>query len=84
MSIELDLHGSTVSDAIHTIQRTIVENPLCDLIIAIHGFNNGNALKTTLSNKYNIHNKRVISTSPYPYNEGRTIIYLKAVKFIGR
>jgi len=28
-------------------------------------------------NKNNLHNKRGLKTLPHPFNEGRTIIYLK-------
>lgn len=77
MTLELDLHGLTSDEAIYTIQRTIVNNPLCDYIEVIHGFNNGSVLKDLLSNKSNIHSKRVLATYPNPYNRGRTIIVLK-------
>ena len=77
MTLELDLHGFTCEEAIYKIQRTIVNNPLCDCIEVIHGFNNGSVLKNLLSNKSNIHNKRVITTYPNPYNMGRTTIVLK-------
>ena len=77
MTLELDLHGLNSEEAIYTIQRTIVNNPLCDYIEVIHGFNNGSVLKDLLSNKANIHSKRVIATYPNPYNKGRTLIELK-------
>ncbi len=77
MTIEIDLHGFTVSEAIHTIQRLIVNNPNCTCIEVIHGYNSGCILKDTLRNKYNIHSKRVKSTFPVPFNDGRTMIMLK-------
>ena len=80
MTLELDLHGLTSEEAIYAIQRTIVNNPLCDYIEVIHGFNNGSVLKDLLSNKSNIHNRRVLATYPKPYNKGRTVIALKKIK----
>ena len=77
MSIELDVHGLTVEETVRTIQRLIVDNPYCSCIEVIHGFNNGSKIKSLLSNKFNIHSKRVIRTAPVPYNAGRTMIYLK-------
>lgn len=77
MTLELDLHGFTIPEAIKLIQRTIVNNPTCKCIEAIHGFNNGCALKNLLKNKTNLHNKRVLYTFPDPLNEGRTLIMLK-------
>lgn len=77
MSLELDLHGLTIPQAIYEIQRTIVNNPSCRCIEAIHGFNNGCILKNVLKDKNNIHNKRVIKTLPVPFNEGRTLIFLR-------
>lgn len=77
MSIELDVHGLTVEETVRTIQRLIVDNPYCSCIEVIHGFNNGSKIKNALSNKFNIHSKRVIGTAPVPYNAGRTLIYLR-------
>ncbi|MDE6408146.1 MAG: Smr/MutS family protein [Anaeroplasmataceae bacterium] len=77
MSVELDLHGFTIPQAIHMIQRTIVANPKCTCIEVIHGYNNGCILKNVLKNKYNIHNRKVIKTVPAPFNEGRTLIFLE-------
>ncbi len=77
MTLEVDLHGLSVCSAIRVIQRMIVQNPKCTCIEAIHGYNSGNVLKTVLSNKVNIHNKRVLKTLPVPFNDGRTMIILK-------
>lgn len=77
MNIELDLHGLSLQEAIMKIQKTIVANPNCKCIEAIHGYNNGTKLKDALANKKNIHNSRVIKTIPNPYNNGRTNIILK-------
>ena len=77
MLVELDIHGFTVSQAIHTIQRTIIANPKCTCIEVIHGFNNGCILKKALMDKNNIHSKKVLKTLPAPFNEGRTLIFLK-------
>ena len=77
MTLEIDLHGKTSDEAIYLIQRTIVQNPNCDRIDVIHGFNNGCVLKNLLKKKENIHSKRVVGTSPNPYNLGMTTIYLK-------
>lgn len=77
MLVELDLHGLTVPQAIYTIQRTIIANPKCTCIEVIHGFNRGCIIKKTLMNKNNIHNKKVLKTLPVPFNEGRTLIFLK-------
>ena len=48
MTLELDLHGLTPSIAIQRIQRFIVENPQCDCIEIIHGYNKGKKLKFVL------------------------------------
>ena len=77
MTLELDLHGFTIPQAIYKIQRTIVNNPLCRCIEVIHGFNHGCGLKNILKDKYNLHSKRVLKTLPVPFNEGRTYIILK-------
>ncbi len=77
MNLELDLHGLTVDEAINKIQRTIVKNQTCTCIETIHGYRNGCVLKNVLMDKNNLHNKRVLKTLPHPFNEGRTIIYLK-------
>ena len=77
MSVELDLHGFTISQAIHEIQHTIIANPKCTCIEVIHGYNHGNILKNILRNKKNLHNRRVLKTLPVPFNEGRTFIFLK-------
>ncbi len=77
MTIELDLHGFTLSQALHEIQRTIVANPKCNCIEVIHGYNQGEQLKLFLKDKNNLHNKRVLKTQPVPFNEGRTFITLK-------
>lgn len=77
MTKELDLHGYSLPCAIKKIQKTIVSNPYCKMIIAIHGFNNGDIIKNALMDYRCIHNKRVIKTLPEPFNEGRTFIYLK-------
>ena len=76
MSTELDLHNLTKEEAVKLIQRTIVENPMLDEIIAIHGYNSGCILKQMLQNPHNLHNKRVVTTYP-DWNEGRTHIVLK-------
>ena len=73
----LDLHGFTPQVAVKKIQKTIMENPKCEKLIAIHGFNRGNAIKNILLDHHNIHNNRTIKTIPEPFNEGRTWIYLK-------
>lgn len=77
MTLELDLHGKTSDEAVYTIQRAIVQNPNCNRIDVIHGFNNGCVLKNLLKKKENLHSKRVVCTRPDPFNLGRTIIYLK-------
>ena len=77
MSIELDVHGYSTDYTIRTIQKIIVDNPKCECIEVIHGFNNGSRIKELLKNKINIHNKRVIKTVPVPFNSGRTKILLK-------
>ena len=79
MTLELDLHGKTCDEAIYLLQRTIVQNPTCDRIDVIHGFNNGCVLKNLLVKKENIHSKRVVCTRPDPYNMGRTTIFLRIV-----
>lgn len=79
MALELDVHGYSVKQTIHLIQRTIVANPKCTCIEIIHGYNNGCALKDVLMHKINIHNKRVLKTYPVPFNSGRTYIILKPV-----
>ena len=78
MTLELDLHGLTPSIAIQRIQRFIVENPQCDCIEIIHGYNKGKKLKFVLEDKNNRHNKRVIKTLPVPFNAGRTFIFLNS------
>lgn len=77
MNIEIDVHGCTLDEVIHKLQRLIVSNPKCRMIEVIHGFNNGCVIKNALKNKNNIHSKRVSSTCAKPFNEGRTLIYLK-------
>ncbi len=77
MLIELDVHGLTIPSVIKMIQRLIVKNPNCSCIEVIHGYNSGSKIKEYLKNKTNIHNKRVAKTLPTPFNEGRTMIFLK-------
>lgn len=76
MTKEINVHDCTKKEAIRNIQKVIVKYPTLDLLIVIHGFNNGSAIKEMLKNKYNIHNKRVKKTIPEPFNDGRTWIYL--------
>ena len=76
MTLELDVHGYSVEQAIYAIQRTIVANPKCNCLEIIHGYNNGRKLKEALMNKINIHNKRVLKTCPVPFNNGRTFEFL--------
>ena len=75
----IDVHGFTVAEAIYAIQRLIVNNPQCGCIEVIHGYNNGDAIKQALSNKFNIHSKRVLNTYQDEFNAGKTIICLKKV-----
>ena len=77
MSIEIDVHGYSTEATIKTIQRLIVQNPKLTCIEVIHGYNNGSKIKDLLKNKFNIHNKRVLKTLPAPFNDGRTMIFLK-------
>ncbi len=77
MTIEIDLHGSSVKGAIYMIQRAIVDNPNCVCIRAIHGFNNGSKIKNAIRDPFNIHNRRVKCVYPEPRNEGVTLIHLK-------
>ena len=77
MTKTIDVHDYSLTCAIRKIQRTIIENPKANKIIVIHGFNNGDVIKNTLTDFRLIHNKRVIKTLPEPFNEGRTWIYLK-------
>ena len=75
--LEFDVHGYSIEVAIRRIQRLIIDHPDCTCIEIIHGYNNGNAIKRVLSNAANIHSRRVIKTLPVPFNEGRTMIFLK-------
>lgn len=77
MSLEFDAHGYSIEVTIRKIQRLIINHPDCTCIEVIHGYNNGSAIKNTLSNKINIHSKRVLKTLPVPFNEGRTMILLR-------
>ena len=79
MMIELDVHGLSVSEAIYKIQRVIVNNPKCDCLEVIHGYNNGQAIKNELRNKNNIHSKRVLNTYQDEFNAGKTVICLKVM-----
>ena len=77
ISIELDLHGFTLVEAIKKIQRTIMTNLKCWKLIIIHGYHNGAVIKDALKDKNNLHNKRVIKTQEDLSNPGRTFIYLR-------
>ena len=51
--IELDLHGMTVQEAKRYIELTVMVNEKdIEEIIVIHGYRNGNTLKTFVQNVY--------------------------------
>lgn len=80
MKIEIDLHGCNKLESMRRIQSIIRENKDCEIIEAIHGFNNGAELKKLLSNPYNLHSKKIFKTLPVPLNDGRTFIYIRGGK----
>ncbi|MFP4077604.1 MAG: Smr/MutS family protein [Bacillota bacterium] len=74
MTIDLDVHGMVVEEAIAHIEKTIKKAPKdVKAIRVIHGYHGGNALKRAIQDPNRIRSKRLVRRK-YTLNQGETIL----------
>lgn len=76
-TIEINLHGMNVSDALYKLNLRIeTASRRIRCIRVIHGYNSGSAIKAALTTK-NLPSLRISSIEHLFLNEGVTLIWLK-------
>lgn len=73
-TIQIDIHGMTVDEALKLLREQVKNAPRwIEKIVVVHGYNRGTALKEAIPK---LRNPRIKEIAPSFLNDGETVIWL--------